>query len=84
VWRFDQPQLVVFTVLALFCGVGSVEQVKSLVRGKPSRWSAWPPAGAAARPAATASRTDLGDGDQAGEKLGQRLPAMTMAQNCRT
>src|SRR6266542_6179931 len=30
--RFDQAQVASFTVLALLCGVGSIEQVKALVR----------------------------------------------------
>src|SRR6266545_4784722 len=32
--RFDQAQVATFTVLALLCGVGSVEQVKALVRSQ--------------------------------------------------
>src|SRR5439155_9287767 len=32
--RFDSPQLATFTVLALLLGVGSIEQVKSMVRSQ--------------------------------------------------
>ncbi len=63
--RLDQAQLATFTVLALLCGVGSIEGVKTLIRSQ-----AGPLVGLAASPqlrtlrprlAAIADRTDVAD-----------------------